>query len=67
MADSCFVLGWRGGDVSGTQDLGLFHPKSTLHSKMALEIPTSLVYMLCNPFLLSVGETVIRMDFHTHD
>ena len=68
--DSCSVLDRRGGDFSGTQELGLFHPKSTLHhhnSKMAPRIPTSLVYMLCNPFLLSVGETVLMMDFHVHD
>lgn len=72
LVDSRFVLGWRGGDVSRTQELGLFHPTSTLiiykhNSKRAPKIPTSLVYMLCSPFLLSVSETVIMMDFHTHD
>lgn len=35
--------------------------------KMAPQISIHLVYMLDNPFLISVGGTVIMKDLHMHD
>ena len=34
---------------------------------MAPQISIHLVYMLDNPFLISVGGTVIMKDLHMHD